>query len=92
MFFYVFFLSFRTSVFQTFSTWLEFYTSFVKNVLLSSQNIDNDLGQKARTTPNLKLKMQDILNDRIKHCLSHVAGNADECSVCAGTGKCRLYP
>lgn len=34
----------------------------------------------------------DILNDRIKHCLSHVAGKADECSVCVGTGKCRLYP
>ncbi|KAL3526080.1 hypothetical protein ACH5RR_014452 [Cinchona calisaya] len=33
----------------------------------------------------------DVLNDRIKHCLSHVAGDADECSVCAGTGKCHLY-
>nr|XP_027101823.1 sirohydrochlorin ferrochelatase, chloroplastic-like [Coffea arabica] len=33
----------------------------------------------------------DILNDRIKYCLSHVAGYADECSVCAGTGKCHLY-
>lgn len=31
------------------------------------------------------------MNDRIKHCLTHVAGDADECSVCAGTGKCRLY-
>ncbi|PON84241.1 Cobalamin (vitamin B12) biosynthesis CbiX [Trema orientale] len=33
----------------------------------------------------------DVINDRIKHCLSHVAGDADECAVCAGTGKCRLY-
>ncbi|KAL2335719.1 hypothetical protein Fmac_016932 [Flemingia macrophylla] len=33
----------------------------------------------------------DVVNDRIKHCLKHVAGDADECSVCAGTGKCRLY-
>ncbi|KAG5533188.1 hypothetical protein RHGRI_027412 [Rhododendron griersonianum] len=33
----------------------------------------------------------DVVNDRIKHCLSHVAGIAEECSVCAGTGKCRLY-
>lgn len=33
----------------------------------------------------------DVVNDRIKHCLSHVAGEADECSVCAGTGKCRVY-
>ncbi|KAK1438823.1 hypothetical protein QVD17_04634 [Tagetes erecta] len=33
----------------------------------------------------------DVLDDRIKHCLSHVAGDADECEVCAGTGKCHLY-
>ncbi|KAK3183612.1 hypothetical protein Dsin_030898 [Dipteronia sinensis] len=33
----------------------------------------------------------DVVNDRIKHCLAHVAGDADECIVCAGTNKCRLY-
>ncbi|KAF7819547.1 sirohydrochlorin ferrochelatase, chloroplastic isoform X1 [Senna tora] len=33
----------------------------------------------------------DVVNDRIKQCLSHVAGDADECAICAGTGKCRLY-
>ncbi|KAL8124320.1 sirohydrochlorin ferrochelatase, chloroplastic [Apium graveolens] len=33
----------------------------------------------------------DVVNDRIQHCLGHVAGDADECSVCAGTGKCQLY-
>ncbi|KAJ7970801.1 Sirohydrochlorin ferrochelatase [Quillaja saponaria] len=33
----------------------------------------------------------DVVNDRIKYCLSHVAGDADECAVCAGTNKCRLY-
>uniref|UniRef100_A0A803QIY1 Sirohydrochlorin ferrochelatase n=2 Tax=Cannabis sativa TaxID=3483 RepID=A0A803QIY1_CANSA len=33
----------------------------------------------------------NVVDDRIKHCLSHVAGDADECAVCAGTGKCRLY-
>ncbi|KAK6129337.1 hypothetical protein DH2020_036910 [Rehmannia glutinosa] len=33
----------------------------------------------------------DVVNDRITYCLSHVAGEEDECSVCAGTGKCRLY-
>ncbi|OVA19873.1 Cobalamin (vitamin B12) biosynthesis CbiX [Macleaya cordata] len=37
-------------------------------------------------------QMVDVVNDRIKHCLSHVAGDAVECAVCAGTGKCRLYP
>ncbi|XVF62618.1 hypothetical protein PTKIN_Ptkin09bG0022700 [Pterospermum kingtungense] len=34
---------------------------------------------------------QDVVNERIKHCLSHVAGNADECASCAGTSKCKLY-
>nr|GEV57823.1 sirohydrochlorin ferrochelatase, chloroplastic [Tanacetum cinerariifolium] len=32
----------------------------------------------------------DVLDDRIKHCVSHVAGDAEECAVCAGTGKCQL--
>ncbi|XP_065853340.1 sirohydrochlorin ferrochelatase, chloroplastic-like isoform X2 [Euphorbia lathyris] len=27
----------------------------------------------------------DVVNDRIKHCLSHVAGDADECAACVGT-------
>ncbi|KMZ64302.1 Sirohydrochlorin cobaltochelatase [Zostera marina] len=33
----------------------------------------------------------DVMNDRIQQCLMHVSGDADECSVCAGTGRCRLY-
>ncbi|CAI9111489.1 OLC1v1011718C1 [Oldenlandia corymbosa var. corymbosa] len=33
----------------------------------------------------------DVMNDRITHCLSHVSGDAEECSVCAGTRKCQLY-
>ncbi|CAN6237921.1 unnamed protein product [Urochloa humidicola] len=36
--------------------------------------------------------MVDIMNDRIKYCLRHVAGDVDECTICAGTGKCHLYP
>ncbi|KAL5723883.1 sirohydrochlorin ferrochelatase [Ranunculus cassubicifolius] len=32
----------------------------------------------------------DVVNDRIEHCLSHVAGDAEECNVCAGTGRCKL--
>ncbi|KAI3713230.1 hypothetical protein L1987_71804 [Smallanthus sonchifolius] len=36
----------------------------------------------------LHLLLVDVVDDRIKHCLSHVAGDADEC---AGTGKCHLY-
>ncbi|KAM5581757.1 sirohydrochlorin ferrochelatase, chloroplastic [Rosa sericea] len=33
----------------------------------------------------------DVMNDRINHCLSHVAGDAAECAVCVGTGKCQLH-
>ncbi|XP_009334112.2 sirohydrochlorin ferrochelatase, chloroplastic-like [Pyrus x bretschneideri] len=33
----------------------------------------------------------DVLNDRINHCISHVAGDAEECAVCAGTNKCQLH-
>ncbi|XP_012849744.1 PREDICTED: LOW QUALITY PROTEIN: uncharacterized protein LOC105969521 [Erythranthe guttata] len=36
-------------------------------------------------------KLVDVVNDRINYCLSHVAGEVDECSVCSGTGKCQLY-
>ncbi|XP_020576407.1 sirohydrochlorin ferrochelatase, chloroplastic isoform X2 [Phalaenopsis equestris] len=35
--------------------------------------------------------MVDVMNERIQRCLSHVAGKADECSMCAGTGRCHLY-
>ncbi|KFK35946.1 hypothetical protein AALP_AA4G058800 [Arabis alpina] len=35
--------------------------------------------------------LMDVVNDRIQHCLSHVEGDADECVVCAGTNKCKLY-
>lgn len=42
--------------------------------------------------PRSNLVVQDVVNDRIKHCLSHVAGDDDGCLVCAGTGKCRVYP
>jgi len=34
--------------------------------------------------------MVRIMNDRITHCLAHVAGEAEECEVCRGTGRCRL--
>ena len=33
---------------------------------------------------------QDVVNDRISHCLSHAAGVVEECEVCAGTGKCKF--
>ncbi|XP_068643483.1 sirohydrochlorin ferrochelatase, chloroplastic isoform X3 [Aristolochia californica] len=33
----------------------------------------------------------DIVNDRIKQCLTRAAGEGGECEVCAGTGKCRFH-
>ena len=32
----------------------------------------------------------EIVEQRIDHCLAHVAGRAPECDVCAGAGGCRL--
>ena len=32
----------------------------------------------------------DIVEQRIEHCLAHVAGQAPECEVCAGSGRCRM--
>jgi sirohydrochlorin ferrochelatase len=34
--------------------------------------------------------LDDIVEDRIRHCLAQVAGEAPECDLCAGTGRCRL--
>ncbi|MGH9081430.1 MAG: CbiX/SirB N-terminal domain-containing protein [Acidimicrobiales bacterium] len=31
-----------------------------------------------------------IVEQRIEHCLAHVAGEAPECEVCVGSGRCRL--
>jgi sirohydrochlorin ferrochelatase len=31
-----------------------------------------------------------IVEERIDHCLAHVAGRAPECDVCAGSGRCRV--
>ena len=35
--------------------------------------------------------MADVIDSRLSHCLSRVAGQADECSSCEGTGRCRLH-
>ena len=34
--------------------------------------------------------MCELIQSRIDHCLAHVAGNAPECNVCAGTGRCMM--
>jgi len=32
----------------------------------------------------------DIVEQRVGHCLAHAAGEAPECDLCAGTGRCGL--
>ena len=34
--------------------------------------------------------MARVVESRVAHCLSHVAGEVGECEVCAGTGRCAL--
>jgi len=34
--------------------------------------------------------MHGVIQSRIDHCLSHVAGKAEECESCAGTGLCAV--
>jgi len=36
-------------------------------------------------------EMKDVIEHRIDHCLSRVAGKAEECESCAGTGRCRMH-
>jgi len=31
-----------------------------------------------------------IVDQRVAHCLAHVAGQAEACATCVGTGRCRL--
>ncbi|MFN8109918.1 MAG: CbiX/SirB N-terminal domain-containing protein [Thermoleophilia bacterium] len=34
--------------------------------------------------------MARVVASRVEHCLQHVEGRADECEVCAGTGRCAV--
>ncbi|MCG8616345.1 MAG: hypothetical protein MI802_09030 [Desulfobacterales bacterium] len=34
--------------------------------------------------------MARIMDERIKHCLAHVGGDAESCPVCAAAGSCRV--
>jgi len=35
--------------------------------------------------------MVDVIDNRLVHCLSHVAGQAGECESCAGMDRCKLH-
>ena len=35
--------------------------------------------------------MSQVMDARIQHCLARVQGEAEECEVCAGTGRCQLH-
>ena len=34
--------------------------------------------------------MAEVVGSRVAHCLSHVAGDAEECEACRGTGRCQV--
>jgi len=34
--------------------------------------------------------MRQVIASRLTHCFSHVAGQAEECESCRGTGRCRF--
>lgn len=34
--------------------------------------------------------LMDIVDDRIRYCLAHAAGEESECELCAGSGRCRM--
>ncbi len=34
--------------------------------------------------------MAQVIGSRIDHCLAHAAGDAPECEVCVGTGRCEM--
>lgn len=34
--------------------------------------------------------MREVVASRIDHCLAHIAGEADECESCHGTGRCAM--
>lgn len=34
--------------------------------------------------------MMQVIESRVQHCLSHIAGNADACESCAGTDRCQM--
>lgn len=35
--------------------------------------------------------MARIMDERIRHCLARVHGEADECPACSGTARCKLH-
>ncbi|XP_058773130.1 sirohydrochlorin ferrochelatase, chloroplastic-like [Vicia villosa] len=59
---------------------------------LSAEAAKQHPGVSYIITPPLGLHelLVDIVNDRINSCLKPIGQDADECSVCDGTGKCIL--
>jgi len=35
--------------------------------------------------------MVDVIDTRLTHCLSQIAGEAEECESCEGTGRCKMH-
>ncbi|PRQ20430.1 putative sirohydrochlorin ferrochelatase [Rosa chinensis] len=63
-------------------------------VFMCSTSMSNKLLMNYNDTVFLSLQdiwLQDILNDKISHCSSHVAGDANKCAVCVGESKWQLH-
>jgi len=72
--------------------------------LLPGKHWDQDIPELAReaaskhpgvpfvvTAPiGLHPMMKQVIESRLDHCVSHIAGQADECESCKGTGRCQL--
>ena len=36
--------------------------------------------------------MAEIINDRLLHCMQHVAGARESCTLCDEAGRCQITP
>jgi hypothetical protein len=32
-----------------------------------------------------------VLQERMEYCILHAAGKRDECEICAGSGRCKMF-
>ncbi|CAN1182832.1 Sirohydrochlorin ferrochelatase, chloroplastic [Linum perenne] len=75
--------------------------SYIKNHLLDClKDIPSLTAEAAKEHPGVSYLITaplglhellvDVVNDRIRYCLSHVTGDVEECEVCVGTNKCKL--
>jgi sirohydrochlorin ferrochelatase len=59
---------------------------------LARQAANEHPGSRYLVTAPLGLHplMAQVVDARVRHCLAHAGGTADECEVCEGTGVCAI--